>query len=107
MVRENKWRAARRGLEADIITEDGRVRPVREAICELVQELRPTAERLGCQASSTGSPGCWRSARPTSGSARSRRPADGDLTAVVDSLLAEFAADRPGAESPPGPRSGG
>ncbi|WP_158863686.1 glutamate--cysteine ligase [Leifsonia sp. AG29] len=48
-VRENKWRAARYGLDAEIITApDGSERLVSEALRDLVEELMPTAERLGC-----------------------------------------------------------
>jgi carboxylate-amine ligase len=48
-VRENKWRAARYGLDAEIITApDGSERLVSEALRELADELMPTAERLGC-----------------------------------------------------------
>ena len=48
-VRENKWRAARYGLDADIIVDRaGTQRPVGDAIRELLTELEPTAERLGC-----------------------------------------------------------
>ncbi|MFF2051502.1 glutamate--cysteine ligase [Leifsonia sp. NPDC058194] len=48
-VRENKWRAARYGLDAEIIVApDGRERLVSEALRELVDDLRPTADRLGC-----------------------------------------------------------
>ena len=50
VVRENKWKAARYGMDAEIIVdEDGNLRPVREAIEELVTELTPTARRLGCE----------------------------------------------------------
>ena len=49
IVRENKWRAARHGLDAEIIVdEQGRVQPVRESIRELVEELTPVASTLGC-----------------------------------------------------------
>ncbi|OJX81504.1 MULTISPECIES: glutamate--cysteine ligase [unclassified Leifsonia] len=49
-VRENKWRAARYGLDAEIIVApDGRERLVSESLRELVDELGPTAERLGCE----------------------------------------------------------
>jgi carboxylate-amine ligase len=48
-VRENKWRAARYGLDAEIIVApDGRETLVSDALVELVDELGPTAERLGC-----------------------------------------------------------
>jgi glutamate---cysteine ligase / carboxylate-amine ligase len=48
-VRENKWRAARYGLDAEIIVApDGRETLVSDALRELVDELGPTADRLGC-----------------------------------------------------------
>ena len=48
-IRENKWRAARYGLDADIIiTRDGAESPVRDELLALVDRLRPVAERLGC-----------------------------------------------------------
>ena len=47
VVRENKWRAARRGLDATIIREDDSTIPLRDALLDLVHELRPTAQRLG------------------------------------------------------------
>ncbi|MDR1808049.1 MAG: glutamate--cysteine ligase, partial [Propionibacteriaceae bacterium] len=52
LVRENKWRAARYGLEAEIITpQPGRLLlPLREAIERLVEHLMPYAETLDCVA---------------------------------------------------------
>lgn len=51
IVRENKWRAARHGLDADIITDnDGHHGPLRELVPDLVRGLAPVAERLGCSA---------------------------------------------------------
>ncbi|WP_431220982.1 glutamate--cysteine ligase [Leifsonia xyli] len=48
-VRENKWRAARYGLDAEIIVApDGSERLVSDALRELVDDLQPEAERLGC-----------------------------------------------------------
>ncbi|RIX28363.1 glutamate--cysteine ligase [Amnibacterium setariae] len=48
-VRENKWRAARYGLEASIIVDrDGEQRQVEDEIRALVARLEPAAERLGC-----------------------------------------------------------
>jgi carboxylate-amine ligase len=50
-VRENKWRAARYGLDADIITsDDGSQAPLRSEITSLLQVLAPVAESLGCEA---------------------------------------------------------
>ena len=49
LVRENKWRAARYGLEAEIVVDNtGRVQPVVQSILDLVEDLLPTARRLEC-----------------------------------------------------------
>jgi carboxylate-amine ligase len=48
-VRENKWRAARYGLDAEIIVSpDGAERLVSDSLRDLVVDLSPVAERLGC-----------------------------------------------------------
>lgn len=48
-VRENKWRAARYGLDAAVIVDrDGTQMPVREHLAELLAELAPVASDLGC-----------------------------------------------------------
>jgi glutamate---cysteine ligase / carboxylate-amine ligase len=51
-VRENRWLAARFGLDAELIVEHPESghperRAVRELVVELLQELAPTAARLG------------------------------------------------------------
>jgi carboxylate-amine ligase len=48
-VRENKWRAARYGLDAEIIVSpDGEERLVSDSLRDLVVDLSPVAEQLGC-----------------------------------------------------------
>ena len=48
-IRENKWRAARYGLEAEIIRdEEGNLVSLRRSLSDLVERLEPVAERLGC-----------------------------------------------------------
>ena len=95
VVQENKWRAARYGLDASIIVGEDSVQPVREALRELVQDMRPTADRLGC----SGELDLVEQVLEGGASyARQRAMAaasGGDLLAVVDSLLAEFDAGRP------------
>ena len=50
LVRENKWRAARYGLDAEIVVDNtGRLQPVVEAVTDLVDELLPIARRLECE----------------------------------------------------------
>jgi glutamate---cysteine ligase / carboxylate-amine ligase len=47
--RENKWRAARWGVEAMLVVDDsGHTRPLREIVDELVESLQPLATELGC-----------------------------------------------------------
>jgi glutamate---cysteine ligase / carboxylate-amine ligase len=49
LIAENKWRAARDGLAAELVElARDTVRPAREALAELVTRCRPAAERLGC-----------------------------------------------------------
>jgi YbdK family carboxylate-amine ligase len=91
VLRENKWRAARYGLDADIVVDEkGTVRPVRQAILDLVEDLTPTARRLGCAEELAD---VERVLALGASYQRQRAVAeahDGDLTAVVDSLLTEL-----------------
>jgi YbdK family carboxylate-amine ligase len=91
VLRENKWRAARYGLDADIVVDEkGTVRPVRQAILDLVEDLTPTARRLDCSAELAD---VERVLAVGASYQRQRAVAaahDGDLTAVVDSLMAEL-----------------
>jgi glutamate---cysteine ligase / carboxylate-amine ligase len=51
LIAENKWRAARDGLDADLIDfGNDTERPARDAVLELVERSRPAAEELGCAA---------------------------------------------------------
>ncbi|TFD55244.1 glutamate--cysteine ligase [Cryobacterium frigoriphilum] len=48
-VRENKWRAARYGMDAEIILDAaGHERLVTDDVRRLIETLTPVAERLGC-----------------------------------------------------------
>ena len=83
LLRENKWRAARYGLDAEIIVDDtGRLQPV-QAIEELVDELPPVARRLGCSDELEELPRSWRVVRATTDSGRLRRRTTATC-AVVD-----------------------
>jgi len=92
VLRENKWRAARYGLDADIVVDEkGTVRPVRQALGDLLEELAPTAKRLDCEAELAD---VERILAVGASYQRQRAVAaahDGDLRFVVDSLLAEMA----------------
>jgi carboxylate-amine ligase len=95
VVRENKWLAARYGLDASMIVDDqGTLRPIRDVIADLVASLGPTATELGCAAELDG---VHRILEVGPGYARQRRiVADGGtLVDVVDRLVAELAAGEP------------
>jgi glutamate---cysteine ligase / carboxylate-amine ligase len=50
LIGENKWRAARHGLDADLVDlENDRSRPARQAVRELLELAAPAAVRLGCE----------------------------------------------------------
>ncbi len=50
MVRQNKWRAARYGMDARLVDSfTFEPHPARDVVTRLVEHLRPTAERLECQ----------------------------------------------------------
>ncbi|MGW8483944.1 glutamate--cysteine ligase [Microbacterium sp. NPDC055903] len=89
--RENKWRAARYGMDARLIVDGtGAQAPVREHLAELVSRLAPVARDLGCDAelASIGS-------ILASGASYERQlavadAAGGDLRGIVHHLIREF-----------------
>jgi carboxylate-amine ligase len=95
VVKENKWRAARYGIEAEIILDEkGGLAPLPGAIAELVQELTPVAERLGCEKELAGA---MKILEHGPSYLRQRRLVDqgANLADVVDSLVEELETDRP------------
>jgi YbdK family carboxylate-amine ligase len=109
VVRENKWRAARHGIDGEVILDEaGRTERLGDSISELVDELGPIARRLGCE------PELARvndvlERRPSYTRQREIVAAGGSLLDVVDSLVAELADNRfsprrePAAGAVPGP----
>ncbi len=95
--RENKWRAARYGLDARVIVDAaGTQRPVRDHLAEIIEDLAPVAVELGC-VREFGSIGSILS----DGASYERQltianATGGDLGAVVQHLIREF---RSGPES--------
>ncbi len=91
LVRENKWRAARYGLDAEVVVDNsGRVQPVATAITDLVEDLLPVARRLDCSAELEAIP---RLIERGAGYQRQRAVAaahEGRLEPVVDALVAEL-----------------
>ena len=88
-VQENKWRAARYGMDAIIILDaESNEKLVTEDLFELLNKLEPVAARLGCAAELAD---VEKIIRRGAGYQRQRavaRAHDGDLHAVVDDLVA-------------------
>ena len=94
-IRENKWRAARYGLEAEIIRdEEGNLMSLRRSIGDLVERLEPTAEKLGCLDELLGINSMLE--RGTSATRqREVYTRTKDLSAVVDALVEEMKTGKP------------
>jgi glutamate---cysteine ligase / carboxylate-amine ligase len=90
-VQENKWRAARYGLDAIVILDaDNQERLVTDDLADLVERLAPVADRLGCTDELA-----LVSDIPARGASYQRQRAvaertGGDLVAVVDSVVTEL-----------------
>jgi carboxylate-amine ligase len=96
VVRENKWRAARYGLDAEIVADArGTVRPVRAAIHELVDDLTPTARRLGCEDELALVPRILEQGASYQRQRRVAASSGGVLRPVVDALLEEMRVGLP------------
>ena len=96
-MQENKWRAARYGLDAEVILDaQNRERLVTDDLHDLLNRLEPVAARLGCPAELASVSGLM-----TAGASYQRQRAvaagaGGDLWAVVDSLVREMRDGLPG-----------
>ncbi len=90
-VQENKWRAARYGLDAIVVVDERSTeRLVTDDLADLLDRLGPTARRLGCAEELASVEALV--ARGASYQ-RQRRVAaahDGDLVAVVDAVVREL-----------------
>ena len=92
LVRENKWRAARYGLDAEIVVDDRgqSVRPIKEAILELAEDLEPIARKLGCDEELRRVETILERGASYQRQRAVAAAHDGDLRFVVDALLTEM-----------------
>ena len=97
LVKENKWRAARYGLEADIITPNPaqRVRPLRQGFEVWLERLTPIARQLHCEPELRFIETILADGPSYQRQRDVAAAHDGDLRAVVASLLAETEAGTP------------
>lgn len=89
--RENKWRAARYGMDAELIVDAaGTQHLVREHVSELIAELSPVAADLGCAKAFEEARTIIDSGASYERQLRVADAADGDLHEVVQHLIREF-----------------
>lgn len=92
IVRENKWRAARWATQADLIVDDeGHLVPLSASIEQTLEQVRPTALRLGC-ADELASIRDILNNGPSFQRQRRVYGETGDLRTVVESLVSQFRA---------------
>jgi carboxylate-amine ligase len=84
-VQENKWRAARYGLD-----ENSNERLVTEDLDELLNRLEPVARSLGCADELARTSDIYHVGASYQRQRRVAEDTEGDLRAVVDSLIAEL-----------------
>lgn len=98
IIRENKWRASRWGLEAEFVADEtGRTVPAREAIEQLVEELEPVARGQGAAEELAGVVPML--ARPSYVRQREVMEREANLVAVARSVADEFGVgERPEAK---------
>ncbi|MFE6920171.1 glutamate--cysteine ligase [Nocardia sp. NPDC057663] len=90
-VQENKWRAARYGLDAIVIVDDAsNERLVTDDLMDLLNKLEPTAKRLGCSDELAAVADIPRHGASYQRQRRVAAHSQGDLVAVVDSLVREL-----------------
>lgn len=90
-VQENKWRSARYGLDAVIILdEDSNERLVTEDLDDLLTRLQPTARLLECERELAAVEEIYRHGGSYQRQRRVAEEHDGDLGAVVDSVVNEL-----------------
>ncbi|MCG5432215.1 glutamate--cysteine ligase [Mycobacterium sp. MYCO198283] len=92
-VQENKWRAARYGLDAIIILDaQSNERLVTEDLDDLLTRLQPVAKSLDCEAELAAVADIPRRGASYQRQQRVAAEHGGDLRAVVDALVAEMDA---------------
>jgi carboxylate-amine ligase len=90
-VQENKWRSARYGLDAEIILDAAaNERLVTDDLADLLERLEPLAKRLGCADELRSVADIPRQGASYQRQREVARRTDGDLVAVVDSVVREL-----------------
>ena len=91
LIRENKWRAARYGIDGVLITNSvGKTVSIKEAIEKLIVELEPTAEKFGSKVELNALRDIFNRGTSSKRQRKVLKETNGNWNAVVDSLINEF-----------------
>ncbi len=91
LIRENKWRAARYGLDAELIVDSfGKTIPLKKDIERLVEEFMPTAKELKADKELEKVLDIFKRGNSSKRQRKVFNETKGDWYAVVDSLIEEF-----------------
>lgn len=91
LIRENKWRAARYGLDAELIMDSfGKIIPVKKAIERLVDELMPTAKELNADKELNNIKKIFERGSSSKRQRKIHKETGGNWNSIVDSLINEF-----------------
>ncbi len=102
LVRQNKWRATRHGLDARLLVDaTGTTRPARDVIEDLLASLAAASRRLGCE-SELADVRAILDHGPSYERQRAIVAAGGTLADVVQALRRELATDQ--VSAPPAPQ---
>jgi carboxylate-amine ligase len=94
LIAENKWRAARHGLDAELVDlAHDRLRPARDAVRELLKLAAPAADRLGCAGELGEIERLLERGTGTDEQRRAYEESDGSLLAVARWLAEETVRD--------------
>ena len=91
LIRENKWRAARYGLDGElIINTQGDIIPIQKAVEKLLAELGPTAKELKAYDDLVKINKIFERGTSSKRQRKVYSETKGDWNAIVDSLINEF-----------------
>ncbi len=91
LIRENKWRAARYGIDAELITDSfGKTVPLQQDMEKLVKEFMPTAKELQADKALENVLDIFKRGNSSKRQRKVFNNSNGNWYAIVDSLIEEF-----------------
>lgn len=91
LIRENKWRAARYGIDGTLIIDSmGKSLPLKNAIEKLTSELLPTARELNAEKELLGIKEILKRGTSSKRQRKIFKETNGDWNAIVESIIKEF-----------------